>query len=155
MLYPTQTYTHTGRVTYQSRFLQSEAFKKNTAANRIVVNGFGTAAYPDPYKTLFKRYPFVHYWCKVWSDIFPSFMQCSILLQWIETCRSHCWQQCDQHLPSRWGLSGGIRNILCSPIWSWHLGDQREGEYKVVPGMDFDFVQDHSWMYSGAHSALN
>ncbi|XP_045113371.1 beta,beta-carotene 15,15'-dioxygenase-like [Portunus trituberculatus] len=45
-----------GRVTYQSRFLQGDTYKKNLKANRIVVSEFGTGAYPDPYKTLFQRF---------------------------------------------------------------------------------------------------
>ncbi|XP_066944719.1 beta,beta-carotene 15,15'-dioxygenase-like [Macrobrachium rosenbergii] len=45
-----------GRVTYRSRFLDSDTYRKNTAANRIVVTEFGTAAYPDPCKTLYGRF---------------------------------------------------------------------------------------------------
>ena len=47
--------TTTGRVTYQSRYLRSETYRRNMAANRIVVSEFGTAAYPDPCKTIFQR----------------------------------------------------------------------------------------------------
>ena len=47
--------TTTGRVTYQSRYLRSNSYRRNLAANRIVVSEFGTAAYPDPCKTLFQR----------------------------------------------------------------------------------------------------
>lgn len=47
---------HDGRVTYQSRFLQGDTYKKNLKANRIVVTEFGTGAYPDPCKTLFQRF---------------------------------------------------------------------------------------------------
>ncbi|KAK8375311.1 hypothetical protein O3P69_008291 [Scylla paramamosain] len=45
-----------GRVTYQSRFIQSDTYKKNLRANRIIVMEFGTGAYPDPCKTLFQRF---------------------------------------------------------------------------------------------------
>lgn len=45
-----------GSVTYQSRFLQSDAYKKNSRANRIIVSEFGTAAYPDPCKNIFQRF---------------------------------------------------------------------------------------------------
>ncbi|XP_045113690.1 beta,beta-carotene 15,15'-dioxygenase-like [Portunus trituberculatus] len=45
-----------GRVTYQSRFIQSDTYKKNLRANRIIVTEFGTGAYPDPCKTLFQRF---------------------------------------------------------------------------------------------------
>ncbi|RZC35697.1 carotenoid isomerooxygenase [Asbolus verrucosus] len=44
-----------GQVTYQCRFLQSEVFKKNTKANRIVLTEFGTRAVPDPCRTIFQR----------------------------------------------------------------------------------------------------
>ena len=47
--------TTTGRVTYQSRYLRSETYRRNMAANRIVVSELGTAAYPDPCKTIFQR----------------------------------------------------------------------------------------------------
>ena len=45
----------TGKATFQSRYLKSQIFQKIMAANRIVVSGFGTAAYPDPCKTIFQR----------------------------------------------------------------------------------------------------
>ncbi|XP_063218959.1 carotenoid isomerooxygenase isoform X2 [Bacillus rossius redtenbacheri] len=44
-----------GSITYQSRFLQSEAYKQNHAANRIVFTEFGTKAVPDPCQTIFNR----------------------------------------------------------------------------------------------------
>ena len=47
--------TTTGGVTYQSRYLRSDTYRRNMAANRIVVSEFGTAAYPDPCKTIFQR----------------------------------------------------------------------------------------------------
>lgn len=48
-----------GRVTYCSKFVKSETFKRNMAANRIVVDEFGTRAYPDPCKNIFQRC-----WCE-------------------------------------------------------------------------------------------
>ncbi|KAL6097998.1 bco1 [Pungitius sinensis] len=39
-----------GEVTYRSRFLESDTYKVNKAANRIVVSEMGTMAYPDPSK---------------------------------------------------------------------------------------------------------
>uniref|UniRef100_A0A667ZP58 Carotenoid-cleaving dioxygenase, mitochondrial n=1 Tax=Myripristis murdjan TaxID=586833 RepID=A0A667ZP58_9TELE len=42
-----------GRVTYKSRFLQSDAFKKNSERDRIMVSEFGTLAMPDPCKNFF------------------------------------------------------------------------------------------------------
>ncbi|KAK5649164.1 hypothetical protein RI129_004056 [Pyrocoelia pectoralis] len=44
-----------GVVTYQCRFIQSDVYKKNTSANRIVVTDFGTVAVPDPCGTIFHR----------------------------------------------------------------------------------------------------
>ncbi|KAL4715571.1 hypothetical protein ACJJTC_009197 [Scirpophaga incertulas] len=44
-----------GCVTYQCRFLRSEARRRNHAAARIVVTEFGTAAAPDPCHTIFDR----------------------------------------------------------------------------------------------------
>ncbi|XP_050089523.1 carotenoid isomerooxygenase isoform X1 [Anopheles aquasalis] len=44
-----------GKVTYQCRFLKSDAYKKNTAARRIVVTEFGTSAVPDPCQTIFQK----------------------------------------------------------------------------------------------------
>ncbi|XP_051266943.1 beta,beta-carotene 15,15'-dioxygenase [Dicentrarchus labrax] len=39
-----------GEVTHRSRFLRSDTYKANMAANRIVVSEMGTMAYPDPSK---------------------------------------------------------------------------------------------------------
>jgi len=39
-----------GEVTHRSRFLRSDAYNSNMAANRIVVSEMGTMAYPDPSK---------------------------------------------------------------------------------------------------------
>ncbi|XP_055618254.1 carotenoid isomerooxygenase isoform X2 [Toxorhynchites rutilus septentrionalis] len=44
-----------GQVTYQCRFLKSDTYKKNTAAQRIVVTEFGTSAVPDPCHTIFHK----------------------------------------------------------------------------------------------------
>ncbi|XP_034826805.1 carotenoid isomerooxygenase isoform X1 [Maniola hyperantus] len=44
-----------GRVTYQCRFLRSNTYKRNRAAQRIVVTEFGTQAVPDPCHTIFDR----------------------------------------------------------------------------------------------------
>jgi carotenoid isomerooxygenase len=44
------------KVTYQCKFLQSDSYKKNLAANRIVVSEFATAAVPDPCQSIFKRF---------------------------------------------------------------------------------------------------
>lgn len=45
-----------GQVTYMSRFLQSDAFKKNSQSDRIMMSEFGTLAMPDPCKNLFQRF---------------------------------------------------------------------------------------------------
>ncbi|XP_043257940.1 carotenoid isomerooxygenase [Colletes gigas] len=44
-----------GKVTYQCRFVQTDVYKKNKAAQRIVVTEFGTKAVPDPCKSIFQR----------------------------------------------------------------------------------------------------
>ncbi|TRY99940.1 hypothetical protein DNTS_004707 [Danionella cerebrum] len=45
-----------GQVTYRSRFLQSDAYKKNNERDRIMVSEFGTIALPDPCKNIFQRF---------------------------------------------------------------------------------------------------
>ncbi|KAG8184808.1 hypothetical protein JTE90_001505 [Oedothorax gibbosus] len=45
-----------GRVTYQSKFLRSDSYKKNMKHNRIVVTEFSTPGCPDPCKTIFQRF---------------------------------------------------------------------------------------------------
>jgi hypothetical protein len=44
-----------GNVTYQCRFLKSDTYKKNLAANRVVVTEFGTASVKDPCQSIFQR----------------------------------------------------------------------------------------------------
>ncbi|CAL8288454.1 unnamed protein product [Lota lota] len=44
-----------GEVVYRSKYLKSETYKRNMAANRIVVSEFGTMIYPDPCKNIFAR----------------------------------------------------------------------------------------------------
>ncbi|XP_063045396.1 beta,beta-carotene 15,15'-dioxygenase-like [Engraulis encrasicolus] len=56
-----------GEVYYRSKFLKSETFKTNSAANRIVVSEFGTMAYPDPCKSIFSKV-FTHF-----KNIIPDF----------------------------------------------------------------------------------
>jgi len=48
---------HCMKVTYQNRPLASDTYKKNLAAQRIVVSKFGSAAstYTDPCDTIFQR----------------------------------------------------------------------------------------------------
>lgn len=48
-----------GHVTYQCRFLKSDSYKKNLAANRIVVSEFGTCTVPDPCQSIFQRFAFI------------------------------------------------------------------------------------------------
>lgn len=45
-----------GHVTYMSRFLGSDAYKKNSERNRIIISEFGTLAMPDPCKSFFQRF---------------------------------------------------------------------------------------------------
>jgi len=48
--------TPVGKVMYQSRYLCSQSYLRNTAANRIIMGGYGTVSYPDPCKTIFQRW---------------------------------------------------------------------------------------------------
>ncbi|KAL3042995.1 hypothetical protein OYC64_020832 [Pagothenia borchgrevinki] len=45
-----------GQVTYMSRFLNSEAYRKNSERDRIMMSEFGTLALPDPCKNIFQRF---------------------------------------------------------------------------------------------------
>ncbi|XP_033097800.1 beta,beta-carotene 15,15'-dioxygenase-like [Anneissia japonica] len=45
-----------GQVTYQSRFLRSEAYEKAMKYKRIVMSEFGTLGIPDPCKNIFERF---------------------------------------------------------------------------------------------------
>uniref|UniRef100_A0AAQ6ACD8 Beta-carotene oxygenase 1, like n=1 Tax=Amphiprion ocellaris TaxID=80972 RepID=A0AAQ6ACD8_AMPOC len=56
-----------GEVTYRSKFLKSDTYKKNVKADRIVVSEFGTMIYPDPCKNIFSR-AFTHL-----SNVIPDF----------------------------------------------------------------------------------
>lgn len=44
-----------GRCTYQCRFIQTDTYKRNMRAQRIVVSEFGTSSVPDPCHTIFQR----------------------------------------------------------------------------------------------------
>ncbi|XP_058806677.1 carotenoid isomerooxygenase isoform X2 [Phymastichus coffea] len=44
-----------GKVTYQNRFVQTDVYKMNHAAKRIVVTEFGTKSVPDPCQSMFNR----------------------------------------------------------------------------------------------------
>ncbi|GJQ76203.1 putative retinal pigment epithelial membrane protein [Trypoxylus dichotomus] len=46
---------HEGKVSYQCRFLQSDVYKRNMTAKRIIFTEFGTKAIPDPCQTIFSR----------------------------------------------------------------------------------------------------
>ncbi|KAI9531637.1 hypothetical protein NQZ68_039343 [Dissostichus eleginoides] len=56
-----------GEVTYRSKFLKSDTYKRNIKADRIVVSEFGTMIYPDPCKNIFSRV-FTHL-----SNVIPDF----------------------------------------------------------------------------------
>ncbi|KAL8173580.1 UNVERIFIED_CONTAM: Beta,beta-carotene 9',10'-oxygenase [Gekko kuhli] len=45
-----------GVVTYQSKFLRSDAYKANIQNNRIMASEFGTLSVPDPCKSIFGRF---------------------------------------------------------------------------------------------------
>ncbi|CAG2167808.1 unnamed protein product [Oppiella nova] len=50
-----------GEVSYQNKFLRSDAYLRNLKAQRIVVSEFGTTAYPDPCQTIWRRF-MSHFW---------------------------------------------------------------------------------------------
>lgn len=56
-----------GEVSYRSKFLKSDTYKRNLKAERIVVSEFGTMVYPDPCKNIFSRF-FTHL-----SNVIPDF----------------------------------------------------------------------------------
>jgi len=45
-----------GKVTYQSKYLQSDVYKANMKAGRIVYSGFGTTVAPDPCSHMFQNF---------------------------------------------------------------------------------------------------
>uniref|UniRef100_A0A673K989 Beta,beta-carotene 9',10'-oxygenase-like n=1 Tax=Sinocyclocheilus rhinocerous TaxID=307959 RepID=A0A673K989_9TELE len=51
-----QFHIEDGKVTYMSRFLNSDCYKENLEHNRIMVSEFGTIAMPDPCKKFFQRF---------------------------------------------------------------------------------------------------
>lgn len=51
-----QFHIEDGKVTYMSRFLNSDTYKENLERNRIIVSEFGTVAMPDPCKNFFQRF---------------------------------------------------------------------------------------------------
>ncbi|XP_052432870.1 beta-carotene oxygenase 2b [Carassius gibelio] len=51
-----QFHIEDGKVTYMSRFLNSDCYKENLEHNRIMVSEFGTVALPDPCKNFFQRF---------------------------------------------------------------------------------------------------
>lgn len=82
-----------GEVTYQCRFIQSDSYKKNMAANRIVVNSYGTKVVPDPCHTIFQRISSVftedvgtdnaNISIYPMGDEFYAFTECPIIQRWV------------------------------------------------------------------------
>lgn len=44
-----------GKVSYQCRFIESNSWRQNRSAQRIVVSSYGTQTVPDPCHTIFQR----------------------------------------------------------------------------------------------------
>ncbi|XP_075910043.1 beta,beta-carotene 15,15'-dioxygenase [Petromyzon marinus] len=58
-----------GEVHYRSKYLQSDAFRKNSEANRIVISEFGTMAHPDPCRNVFaKAFSYLSYSVPEFTD---------------------------------------------------------------------------------------
>lgn len=49
------TISSNGKVTYQNKFVRSEAYTKGLESNRVIFGEFGTAPSPDTTKTFFKK----------------------------------------------------------------------------------------------------
>eukprot|EP00057_Strongylocentrotus_purpuratus_P023271 XP_011677745.1 PREDICTED: beta,beta-carotene 15,15'-monooxygenase [Strongylocentrotus purpuratus] len=47
---------HNGKVSYQNRFLRSNAYKKAMKYNKIILSEFGTVGIPDPCKNVLERF---------------------------------------------------------------------------------------------------
>ncbi|XP_059617136.1 carotenoid isomerooxygenase [Phlebotomus argentipes] len=57
-----------GDVTYQCRFIETNSYNRNRAAQRIVVTEFGTKAVPDPCQSIFTRVASIFHPGEVGSD---------------------------------------------------------------------------------------
>lgn len=64
-----------GEVVFSTKYLQSETYRRNMAAQRIVVSEFGTVAVPDPCKSIFSRY---------FSYFFPSHFTDNDLVNFVQ-----------------------------------------------------------------------
>lgn len=49
------TISSNGKITYQNKFIKSEAYTKGIEKNRLVLGEFGTAATSDKSKSFFKK----------------------------------------------------------------------------------------------------
>uniref|UniRef100_A0A914WRG6 Uncharacterized protein n=1 Tax=Plectus sambesii TaxID=2011161 RepID=A0A914WRG6_9BILA len=49
-------YIEDGKLYYSTRYLRSDSYKANMAAQRIVTSSFGTSTFPDPCKNIFQRF---------------------------------------------------------------------------------------------------
>ncbi|XP_067348019.1 carotenoid-cleaving dioxygenase, mitochondrial isoform X2 [Channa argus] len=65
-----------GQVTYMSRFLRSDAYKKNSERDRIVMSEFGTLNMPDPCKSFFQRFLSRFEKMEVTDNASVSFVKC-------------------------------------------------------------------------------
>ena len=65
------------QVTYLSRFIHTDSYTKNQAANRIVLSSFGTIAHRDPCKTLYDKYEINNLvqHCGIFSDLVMEILQ--------------------------------------------------------------------------------
>ncbi|KAI1727196.1 retinal pigment epithelial membrane protein [Ditylenchus destructor] len=55
MSYMQRYYFKDSKMYFSAKYLQSDAYKRNLAAERIVVSEFGTRSFPDPCKNIFSR----------------------------------------------------------------------------------------------------
>ncbi|XP_002732624.1 carotenoid-cleaving dioxygenase, mitochondrial-like, partial [Saccoglossus kowalevskii] len=70
-----------GKVTYQNRFLTSDTYRKNKAANRIVVSEFGTLSNPDPAANFVE---------KMLSYVWPPVPEDNCNISWFKISEKFC-----------------------------------------------------------------
>uniref|UniRef100_A0A914EDL0 Uncharacterized protein n=1 Tax=Acrobeloides nanus TaxID=290746 RepID=A0A914EDL0_9BILA len=76
LAYIQRYYFKNGKMLYSAKYLRSEAYKRNLAAQRIVIGEFGTASYPDPCKSIFTRYFNYLFSNELTDNAVVNFMQC-------------------------------------------------------------------------------
>ncbi|CEF69937.1 Carotenoid isomerooxygenase [Strongyloides ratti] len=66
-----------GKMKYSAKYLKSDTYNDNMRANRIVVNEFGTSAFSDPCKNIFKKFFNFFLPDKTTDNCLVNFVKCS------------------------------------------------------------------------------